>query len=118
MRSEKTLYATRDGRIVEEGDTAAAVQLVRAGSEIRDADIKGLGGEDLVKAVYAHIGGSKAVPQAENKAIGQAPATKALEDHTIEELKALAEERGVEVPNGPKADIVAALEEAAKALQE
>lgn len=118
MRATQTLYASRDRKhVVEEGDTDAAIQLVRAGSEIRDSDIKALGGQELVDAVYAAVrgGGRKAVAgPPENKALTPGETKTPSMALTKEELLTLAGELNVDIsgPNATKAEILEAIEKA------
>jgi hypothetical protein len=73
-RSEKRLYLTADGRVVEEGDPDAASLLVNAGGELDDATAERYG---LTKPAEGEKGkaapANKALAAPENKAPAEKP---------------------------------------------
>jgi hypothetical protein len=74
FQSDKRLYLTSDGQVVEEGDERAATLLVGEGGQLSDADAAkyGLNG----KAPDAPKSADVAAPQSESKQ--RAQATKAV----------------------------------------
>lgn len=73
FKSDRRLYLTRDDKVVEEGDPAAAFLLVGEGCELDDATAAQYGLTEAKGKAPA----AKAVDAApENKAVSRAPANK------------------------------------------